>query len=99
MPPPNEITTDRLVLRFPTMEDAGDIFASYATDPEVTRYLTWRPHESIEETRTFLRQSIEAVASGTDLSWMARSRSEGQLVGTVALLTEGPPRIGVGSLR
>jgi hypothetical protein len=28
------------------MEDAEDIFQKYARDPEVTKYLIWRPHET-----------------------------------------------------
>ena len=59
MSQPQELTTDRLVLRFPTIEDAEDIFSTYATHSDVTRYLTWRPHETVEDTRTFLRQRID----------------------------------------
>ena len=36
--PPEVIPTTRLVLRRPRLSDAGDIFDSYAADPEITRY-------------------------------------------------------------
>ena len=48
MRPPEVLETDRLRLRVPTLEDAPEIFLQYAQDPEVTKYLTWRPHQSIE---------------------------------------------------
>ena len=65
-----ELTTERLELRFPTVEDAEAVFAAYATDPEVTRYMTWRPHESIEVTREFLSGREVANAAGKDLAWI-----------------------------
>ena len=43
--PPEKFTTERLVLRRPRLSDADDIFTQYASDPEVTRYVTWRPHQ------------------------------------------------------
>ncbi len=52
--PPERIETERLVLRVPTIADAPAMFANYASDPVVTRYLTWRPHPSVEETERIL---------------------------------------------
>jgi RimJ/RimL family protein N-acetyltransferase len=51
------IRTARLVLRRPTMSDAEAIFAGYATDEDVTRYLGWRRHRTVDDTRAFLSYS------------------------------------------
>ena len=51
------MTTERLVLRRPAPEDAERIFRRYSSDPEVTRYLSWRRHESLDATRAFLHFS------------------------------------------
>ena len=51
---PEEWSTRRLVVRPPELGDAEAIFQGWATDAEVTRYLTRRPNERIEETREFL---------------------------------------------
>lgn len=83
--PPATITTSRLVLRFPDLADAPGTFTAYATDPEVTRHLLWRPHQDIEETRTFLRGRIEAVEDGDDFYWSVRLRADNELIGAVAL--------------
>jgi [ribosomal protein S5]-alanine N-acetyltransferase len=40
---PLTFETGQLVLRQPRLVDANDIFQNYGADPEVTRYLTWRP--------------------------------------------------------
>ncbi|QDT70129.1 ribosomal-protein-S5-alanine N-acetyltransferase [Planctomycetes bacterium MalM25] len=53
--PVKTLTTDRLVLRPPCLEDAEALFERYAGDPGVTHFLTWPTHQSIEETIAFLR--------------------------------------------
>ncbi len=65
MTPPETLETPRLRLRLPVPEDAAAIFTQYAQDREVTRYLTWRPHASIEATREFLRRCAEVRRQGT----------------------------------
>ena len=49
------VETERLLLRRPNAADAPAIFARYASDPEVTRYMAWPTHRSLDDTYTFLR--------------------------------------------
>jgi len=46
--PPSEFSTERLHLRRLRLSDAGDYF-SFSSCSEVTRYLTWRTHRTIDE--------------------------------------------------
>ena len=48
------IETERLILRPFTMEDAEPMFRNWASDDEVTKYMTWPTHESVEITRMVL---------------------------------------------
>ena len=48
-----EIATERLTLRRFEIEDAENMFYNWANDPEVTQYLTWPAHESVELQRLF----------------------------------------------
>lgn len=50
---PNELTTERLVLRPWRETDAEALFA-YSQDPEVGPACGWQPHKSIEESRRIL---------------------------------------------
>ena len=52
------IETERLILRKPEMKDAEDIFMNYAQDPDVTRYLPWPTHTSIEITKGWLESKL-----------------------------------------
>ncbi len=80
---PEEIHTRRLSLRLPTMADAEDIYARYATDPVVCRYLSWVPHRSIEDTYDFLRRSTDPSSAERVYSYLVRDHSSGLLLGSV----------------
>ena len=54
---PERIETKRLLLRRPRPSDAQAIFQRYASDREVTRYLSWPTHRSIADTLAFLTMS------------------------------------------
>ncbi|WP_085785233.1 GNAT family N-acetyltransferase [Ketogulonicigenium robustum] len=51
---PEHFETARFRLRRVNVDDAQSIFDSYATDADVTRYLSWTPHHSVTDTVTFL---------------------------------------------
>jgi [ribosomal protein S5]-alanine N-acetyltransferase len=82
---PVSIQTPRVLLRRLTLDDAKDIFETWAQDPEVTRYLTWHPHRSLEDTRSFLAYCARAWTEGREFSWGIVPRVEGVLVGTIGL--------------
>lgn len=42
------LETDRLLLRPFKIEDAEDVFNNWASDDEVTKYLTWPTHSSVD---------------------------------------------------
>ena len=53
------INTERLTLRKFKEEDAEGVFNNWASDKEVTKYLTWTAHENIEQTKQILNKWIE----------------------------------------
>jgi ribosomal-protein-alanine N-acetyltransferase len=48
------IETERLRLRRPRAADVPAIFSRYASDPEVTRYLAWPTHRTLDDTAAFV---------------------------------------------
>jgi ribosomal-protein-alanine N-acetyltransferase len=56
------VETERLVLRRPRVSDEPAIFARYASDPEVTCYMAWPTHTSLDDTHAFLRLSDDVWA-------------------------------------
>ena len=78
-----EILTERLRLRPPTLADAEQIFARYGQDATVSRYMSWIPHRSIEDTVTFLKRIVCDNAEGRSYGFLIFSRPSGQLLGSV----------------
>ncbi|GEM_PF-275027 len=83
--PPETFETPRLRLRPPKMSDVEEIFLSYASDPKVTRYLTWRPHPDINATREFLERCTREWERGNSFSWVIELKDNGKLIGMVEL--------------
>ena len=52
------IETDRLILRQFTMEDADAMFRNWAGDDEVTKYLSWPTHKTVDDTRPVISRWI-----------------------------------------
>lgn len=65
------------------MEDAEAIFSHYAQDPEVTKYLKWRPSTRIEETQEFLRICHSAWEEGRSFQWAIVRKEDDRLMGMV----------------
>ncbi len=74
-----EISTERLTLRKITKKDLDDIF-EYSSDPEVSKYLLWRPHENKRETRTHLNNIIKKYKAGQFYDWGIIF--DGKMIGT-----------------
>ena len=49
------LQTPRLLLRRFTMDDAQNMFDLWCNDPEVTRFLSWGPHGTIDNTKRLLK--------------------------------------------
>jgi RimJ/RimL family protein N-acetyltransferase len=60
------------------------MFSSYCHDEEVTRYLTWNPHPSVEATREFLAQKLKEQTEPNHFDWLITK--EGQIIGSIALV-------------
>lgn len=65
-----QIETERLILRRARIDDAQAMYENWASDPEVTRFLTWPPHESVEVTRTILQSWVEGYEKLDYYQWM-----------------------------
>ena len=91
---PESFQTARLLLRKPALTDAEAIFRRYSSDPEVTRYLSWNTHQSIENTRAFIAWSDsewERWPAGPYLAFALDSRPE-PLLGSTGLAFQTPTR-------
>jgi ribosomal-protein-alanine N-acetyltransferase len=82
--------TSRLVLRKPTLSDAEAVFIRYASDPEVTRYLGWPRHQSVDDTKAFLSFSDAEWIRWPAGPYLIESHSGHKLLGSTGLTFEVP---------
>lgn len=81
--PPETFIRGHLALRRPRLSDAGDIFDNYASDPEVTRYVTWRPYKDRREVGPFLQSRLARWDSGEEYSWALALLPEDRVIGMI----------------
>jgi len=87
---------DQVLLRHIRLDDAEDMFA-WASDPEVSRFLPWAPHRSIEETRQYIRECIKAYRDEEWLPLAIEDNETGRVIGNLALYAV-KPRHGVAEI-
>ena len=93
MNPPREIETDRLLLRAPREGDAELVYERYAADAEVTRYVAFSRHRSIEDARGFIAVALEEWGKGNPMAYLAFTKADGhRLVGSTGLVVESSTR-------
>ena len=87
---PKELTTERLYLRPPNDCDAERMFSRYSRDPQVSRYMSWLPHRSIDDTREYLCRITSENDQRTSAGYLIFFRDGGELLGSVGGRIQGP---------
>ncbi len=96
MKAPERIETARLVLWRPAASDAQAIFDRYASDPDVTRYVGWPRHRSVDDTRGFIQFAEAEWQRAPAGVYLISSRATGALLGSTGLGFETPFRASTG---
>jgi [ribosomal protein S5]-alanine N-acetyltransferase len=85
---PERFETQRLALRRLKHEDAEEIFYTYASKPEATRYMAWPTHQTIKDTHSFLRYAVAGWDQGIDYSFGIRLRGSNRFVGSIGAMND-----------
>jgi ribosomal-protein-alanine N-acetyltransferase len=94
--PPENIFTERLLLRKPVTEDAVPIFEEYAQDEEITQFLTWVPHQSIQDTKAFIKRCSLSWKKGTAFPWTIIRKADNQLLGMIEIVAIDQSGVNIG---
>ena len=79
------IETDRLVLRRFTPDDADAIFNNWASDDEVTKFLTWPTHPNTDVTKFVLNDWVSDYAKEDNYQWGITIKENGdEVIGSIA---------------
>lgn len=90
--------TERLDFRPIRESDAEAIYRNYATDPEVTRFMTWNPHPNIDVTKMIVNHWLEEDKKRPEIPrYVILEKGKDEAIGminVVSLDEEGVPEIG-----
>ena len=91
-----KLSTERLVLRKLVIGDANSIFNNWANDSEVTKYLTWNAHKSIEETKQILDIWLNEYKEPKTIRYGIVLKENNELIGAIDVVDyiDNNPEIG-----
>ena len=90
------IETDRLILRKVKAEDAEPMFRNWASDPEVTKYVTWLPHEDIRVTKWIIQEWLKEESDPKTIRFMITAKESDEPIGMIDVVgyIDDAPEIG-----
>ena len=82
------IETSRLILRRACLEDAEPMFRNWASDPEVTKYLTWPTYEKVETAYQILDLWAGEYEKPDYYQWMIVLKELGEPIGSISVVRQ-----------
>ena len=82
------IETSRLILRRAIREDAEPMFRNWASDPEVTKYLTWPTYEKVETAYQILDLWASEYEKPDYYQWMIVLKELGEPIGSISVVRQ-----------
>ena len=80
------IETKRLILRRFQENDAESMFRNWTNSFEVTKYLTWKPHENNTETEVLLDKWIKESEKDDFYQWAIELKEIHEPIGTISVV-------------
>ena len=81
-----QLETDRLILRRFTSDDAESVFLNWASDDEVTKYLTWPTHQSVEDSRGYMDYCVKGYDDPAFYQWGIEIKDTHELIGNISVV-------------
>lgn len=81
------LETPRLILRRAVAEDAAAMCHNWASDPEVTRFLTWPTHESSAVSEKVIGNWLQEYEAANYYQWMIQLKDFGEPIGSISVVS------------
>ena len=80
------LETERLHLRPFTPEDGDAMYRNWASDPDVTRYLTWQPHPNADVSRALAARWAMESEQPEAYMWAIVPKTLGEPIGSISVV-------------
>lgn len=81
-----QLMTERLILRKFVIDDADAMYANWAGEDKVTKFLTWPTHADTEVTRAVLGGWVKRYEEPDCYNWGIELKSTGDLIGSISVV-------------
>ena len=82
------IETERLLLRQFSVDDAEAMYRNWASDPEVTKFLTWPAHKSVAVSKAILESWVSSYPRDDYYQWAIVLKEHGSdPIGSIAAVS------------
>lgn len=81
------LETERLILRKFKDEDASDLFNNWASDSNVTKYLTWPTHENLDTSKYVIGLWLNEYSNSDHYNWCIELKEDGQAIGSISVVS------------
>lgn len=78
-----KIETERLILRRLTIADSEDAFNNWCSSYDVSKYVTWEKHESVESTKKLFEMWEKEYDNPDTFRWIVELKDTSDLIGTI----------------
>lgn len=78
------LETDRLFLRKFTIDDAPAMFKNYGSDSNVTKFLNWKTHETIDDAKTSIKLFMSEYEND-GFHWAVVVKDTNELIGDITV--------------
>ena len=80
------IETSRLILRQYTLNDAYDAYSNWTSDTQVTKFLRWEAHKSVDMSKSIISNWISQYDDKLFYNWVIELKDIGQPIGNIAVV-------------
>ena len=82
------LETDRLILRRFAVDDAKAMFKNWASDDEVSKYLTWPTHTDVSVSKAVIDSWMELYQNPSHYNWAIIPKEISEPIGNIAVVQQ-----------
>lgn len=81
-----DLKTERLILRKFKIDDAPAVYRNYASNDNVTKFLTWPTHASIDASYNYTKSVVQSYKEGKHYEWAIVLKNIGEVIGAISIV-------------
>ena len=78
-----KIETERLILRKLELSDVESVYNNWCSDKEVSKYVTWDTHQSINDTAEYVKYKVDLYERNYRFDWVVVIKETNEVIGEI----------------